>query len=571
MFKLNSIFTRTLNLVVLSSIALISLSFYLGLSMNLIGQKVHGLSVFDMPLLKYSNEIREKQMSGQNRLNQAAFQLGLGKKENFEQLIILANEDFESVSASIDEVTRIFDGTVSASTGGDETNLVEHLAEEQKASVREMASVINQVGVGINGIKELSQEFVEELVECTGWDECEHSENLETLVKLLDERQQQIGDRLQAFNSSVEQLTSSSVLIAEKVEETALRNIIIAALVAITFTGVLGLRLAMSMKRRLSGSVFVLDTMAKGDLSVKIDTSGADEITSMFMAMARMRDELTYVVQELIELSVKLTKSADELKTGASVVSGNTNEQSTAVQQTSSAMQEIAASIRQNAEAASKSDDMASSLSEEAGHCALVMEKTASSMRDITEKISVVEEITRKIELLALNASVEAARAGEHGKGFAVVAAEVSKLAELSKQAANEIQISSAEGKELSEETNKLLRALLPEIDKTRDLVQSISAASEEQSTGANQINTAVSDLDQAIQSNLNVSEKLSGSAISVADFAPKLNDLTSFFTLENIPDNDEKIGKKEETKRKVKPKSDDEKKDLVSDDFGNF
>ena len=133
MFKLNSIFTRTLNLVVLSSIALISLSFYLGLSMNLIGQKVHGLSVFDMPLLKYSNEIREKQMSGQNRLNQAAFQLGLGKKENFEQLIILADEDFESVSASIDEVTRIFGGTVSASTGGDETNSVEHLAEEQKA------------------------------------------------------------------------------------------------------------------------------------------------------------------------------------------------------------------------------------------------------------------------------------------------------------------------------------------------------------------------------------------------------------------------------------------------------
>src|SRR5208282_3974305 len=105
--------------------------------------------------------------------------------------------------------------------------------------------------------------------------------------------------------------------------------------------------------------------------------------------------------------------------------------------------------------------------------------------------ISIVEEITRKTELLALNASVEAARAGEHGRGFAVVAAEVSKLAEISKQAASEIVQSSAEGKEVSEATNRMLAELSPRIERTKDLVRGINVASDEQSRGAAQVNQA--------------------------------------------------------------------------------
>ena len=123
------------------------------------------------------------------------------------------------------------------------------------------------------------------------------------------------------------------------------------------------------------------------------------------------------------------------------------------------------------------------------------MKKTSEAMSDIFERIAIVGEITRKIELLALNASVEAARAGEHGKGFAVVASEVSKLAELSKDAASEIQRSSTDGKKLADETNQMLDELLPEIEKTQNLVQNISASSKEQATGAEQINGAIKTL----------------------------------------------------------------------------
>ena len=153
-------------------------------------------------------------------------------------------------------------------------------------------------------------------------------------------------------------------------------------------------------------------------------------------------------------------------------------------------------------------------------------------MKTIAEKITAVEEITKKIELLALNASVEAARAGEYGKGFAVVASEVSKLAELSKQSASDIQLSSVEGKEMSESTNTMLQTLIPEIEKARDLVQSINAASEEQSSAASQVNTAVQSLDEAIQNNSTASQQLARTATTVAGYAPQLQSTVAFFKI---------------------------------------
>jgi len=139
-------------------------------------------------------------------------------------------------------------------------------------------------------------------------------------------------------------------------------------------------------------------------------------------------------------------------------------------------------------------------VAEAAKQCVQSVQRTASVMKGIAEKIHIVEEITRKTELLALNASVEAARAGEHGRGFAVVASEVSKLAEISKQAATEIVHSAAEGKQAAELTSRMLEELLPRVDKTRDLVQGISAASGEQSLGAGHINSAVQELDKVVQ-----------------------------------------------------------------------
>lgn len=196
-------------------------------------------------------------------------------------------------------------------------------------------------------------------------------------------------------------------------------------------------------------------------------------------------------------------------------------------------MEQMAAAIRQNADASTVTLQTSTHLATDAQTCAKAMQHTATAMRDIAEKSFAVEEIARKIDLLALNAAVEAARAGEHGKGFAVVAAEVSKLAELSKDAATAIQQSSIEGRDTAENTNRMLTALLPDIEKAKDLVKGIQIASEEQATGAQQVNIAIRRLDEVTQSNASTAEEVAATAGLLAEHARELQKEVSWFRQE--------------------------------------
>jgi methyl-accepting chemotaxis protein len=191
-----------------------------------------------------------------------------------------------------------------------------------------------------------------------------------------------------------------------------------------------------------------------------------------------------------------------QLRDAAQQISDGASQQASSVEQTAAAMEEMVASIQHNAINAEETEQIATRVADEARQSVQAVQRTATVMKGIAEKIHIVEEITRKTDLLALNASVEAARAGEYGKGFAVVAAEVSKLAELSQQAAAEIVQASGDGKEVSEATSRLLTALLPVIEQTKDLVQGISAASEEQSRGVVQINLTMQQLEKVMQQN---------------------------------------------------------------------
>jgi methyl-accepting chemotaxis protein len=151
-------------------------------------------------------------------------------------------------------------------------------------------------------------------------------------------------------------------------------------------------------------------------------------------------------------------------------------------------------------------------------------------MKEVAQKISIIEEIARKTDLLALNAAVEAARAGEHGKGFAVVASEVRKLAERSQTAAAEISRLTVEGVQTAESAGQLLTKLVPDIQKTAELVREIAAASSEQSTGATQVNKAIQQLDQVIQQNSTASEQMASTAQELASQAETLQSSIAFF-----------------------------------------
>jgi methyl-accepting chemotaxis protein len=161
--------------------------------------------------------------------------------------------------------------------------------------------------------------------------------------------------------------------------------------------------------------------------------------------------------------------------------------------------------------------------------------QTVAAMKEIAEKINIIEEIARKTDLLALNAAVEAARAGEHGKGFAVVASEVRKLAERSQTAAAEISRLTADGVEVAEAAGDLLAKLVPDIRKTAELVQEISAASAEQNTGASQINKAIQQLVQVIQQNASASEEMASTAEELSGQAELLQSTVSFFKVDGM------------------------------------
>ena len=196
-------------------------------------------------------------------------------------------------------------------------------------------------------------------------------------------------------------------------------------------------------------------------------------------------------------------------------------------------MEEMVSNIKQNADNALQTDKIATKSAKDAQESGKSVRDAVNAMKEIASKISIIEEIARQTNLLALNAAIEAARAGEHGKGFAVVAAEVRKLAERSQSAAAEISILSSSSVEVADRAGAMLAKLVPDIRKTAELVQEISAASTEQTSGAHQINNAIQQLNQVIQLNAGAAEEMSATSEHLSLQAEQLRATISYFKAE--------------------------------------
>lgn len=194
-------------------------------------------------------------------------------------------------------------------------------------------------------------------------------------------------------------------------------------------------------------------------------------------------------------------------------------------------MEEMTANIQQNTENAQRTDRISHKVSQGVKEVGLASKESLVSIKNIAEKISIINDIAFQTNILALNAAVEAARAGEHGRGFAVVAAEVRKLAERSKLAADEIVLLASKSVAVTEGSAKLLETLIPEIGETARLVQEITSASLEQSSGANQVNNAIQQLNQVVQQNAGTSQQMAISSEELKSFADGLKETIRYFS----------------------------------------
>ncbi|WP_430815243.1 methyl-accepting chemotaxis protein [Carboxylicivirga sp. RSCT41] len=351
--------------------------------------------------------------------------------------------------------------------------------------------------------------------------------HLETMGKLFDK----------TIEASKEHILTDEVMLGKAKNTQSMVFIFIIG--AVLIAGALAYFITGNLVNPIKKSLAFANKVAEGDLTANVKIEQKDEIGQLAGALSNMVSQLQGIVTNIKTGSDNLAVASQQLTGGAQQISSGVSEQAASAEEISSSMEEMTANIQQNAINAKEALKISNEASNSITDVASASEKNVEASANINSKIKIIVEIAQQTNILALNAAVEAARAGDSGKGFTVVATEIRKLAERSKNAANDIVELADSGAKISENSHDLLKKIIPGINNTSMLVQEIASASMEQEQGVNQVNSAIQQFSMVTQQNATSAEEMASSSEELSGQASELDTMIKFFkvdaTVENI------------------------------------
>ena len=502
-------------------ILIISLTAYIKLSG--LGEEIVAITEQDIPLNEIITQITVHQLEqaitferilrfgGEKKTNVAA-------KEHFRQAIHAFEELSKNVNEELQEGTKL--GTQAIGNA--------HTEEDKKAFTH-VVGLLKDIEVKHTSYEAQALKLFAEIAQG-------NLDNVHAMAEKIEAAEDELDNELKLLLDEIIQFTQQAANKALEDERAAAMLLLILSVIALVVGVLIAYWITRSIMKQLGADpaeVRVLaETIASGDLTMDLSAVDEKKRVGVYAAMINMQQKLIEVVQQIQGNSEQISSAATQVSATASSLSEATSEQAASVEETSASVEQMGASINQNSENAQITDKIASESATAAAEGGEAVEGTVKAMTQIAEKISIIEDIAYQTNMLALNAAIEAARAGEHGKGFAVVAAEVRKLAERSQVAASEISTLTSDSVKVAEKAGILLEKMVPDITRTAELVQEISAASEEQSSGVGQINSAMQQLDKVTQQNAAGSEELAATAEEMQAQSENLQQVITFFRL---------------------------------------